>query len=195
LRNRKRPLPVASTVAFFAVPVAQLATVLPRNVRGGERERIEQMTASITAQGVPLELAQRVATFDLLPSALDVAELADKYRVDPEHVASLYCVVGDRLRFDWLADRVAELPREQRWDALARNALREDVAGEHRAVVDAILASVDPGFEAETAYDVWAGSRHDAVARALQLIDDMGAAGLADLATLSVVIRELRSLA
>jgi glutamate dehydrogenase len=107
----------------------------------------------------------------------------------------MYCVVGDRLRFDWLADRVAELPRAHRWDALARNALREDVAGEHRSVVEAILRTTDPGFEVDTAYEVWAGSQSERVARALRLIDDMATSGVYDLATLSVVIRELRSLA
>jgi glutamate dehydrogenase len=195
LRNRRRPLPLASTVAFFAEPVATLQTVLPLGARGNERERIKHVSSSLTARGVPFDLAAQVAAFDLLPSALDIAELAHKYRTDVEHVAILYCVVGDRLRFDFLADRVAELPRDSRWATLARNALREDVAGEHRAVVDAILSSTDPGFDAETAYNVWADGKQDAVARAIHLIDDMSNAGVYDLATLSVVIRELRSLA
>jgi glutamate dehydrogenase len=195
LRNQRRPLPVASTVAFFADAVGVLKTVLPMGARGNERERIKVVATKFSAQGVPFDLAAQIASFDLLPSALDIAELADKYRTDVEHAAALYCVVGDRLRFDFLADRVSELPRDSRWAALARNALREDVAGEHRSVVDAILSTVDPGFEPETAFNVWAGSKQDAVARAIHLIDDMSNAGVYDLATLSVVIRELRSLA
>jgi glutamate dehydrogenase len=195
LRNQRRPLPVASTIAFFSGPVSSLETVLPMRARGNERERIKAVATKFSARGVPFDLAAQVAAFDLLPSALDITELSHTYRTDVEHVAALYCVVGDRLRFDFLADRVAELERDSRWSALARNALREDVAGEHRAVVDAILSTVDPGFEPETAFNVWAGSQQDAVARAIQLIDDMTAAGVYDLATLSVVIRELRSLA
>jgi len=34
----------------------------------------------------------------------------------------VFCVIGDRLRLDWLYDRIVDLPRADRWDALARNA-------------------------------------------------------------------------
>src|SRR6202030_2021902 len=55
LRNRPQTLPVATTVAFFAVPVARLtamATVSPR---------IEAAAAEYAAQGVPAEMAARIA--------------------------------------------------------------------------------------------------------------------------------------
>ena len=47
-------------------------------------------------------------------------------------VAEVYAIIGDQLRLDWLHDRIVELPRADRWDALARNALREDAAAQHR---------------------------------------------------------------
>jgi glutamate dehydrogenase len=194
LRNRRRPLPVAQTVATFGVPVSQLATQLPASARGNERTRLEQAAQTWAAQGVPLELAQRVAAFDLLPSALDITELAQTHHVEVDHVAALYCVVGDRLRFDWLADRVFELARHDRWEALARSALREDVAGEHRRVVDAVLRATDPGFDAETAFNVWEGHNHEPVTRVISLLDDIAGHGVFDLATLSVALRELRAL-
>ena len=95
---------------------------------------------SYAARGVPAELAARIAALDLLPDALDITELADAHAVEVERVGRRSTtIVGDRLRLDWLHDRIVELPRSDRWDALARNALREDVAAEHRAVADAVL--------------------------------------------------------
>ena len=104
-------------------------------------------------------------------------------------------VVGDRLRLDWLRDRIVELPRDDRWDALARNALREDVAAEHRRVAGSILATTDPGFEPVHAFEIWANGLQASLDRVLALVDDVRTHGVFDLATLSVALRELRALA
>jgi glutamate dehydrogenase len=195
LRNRRRPLPVAATVQAFAVPVARLMQVLPEQSCGSERERMEQARAALLARGAPEGLARRVASIDLLPSALDVATLAAAYHADVDHVGSLYCIVGDRMQFDWLADRIAELPRVDRWEALARGALREDAGRAHRDVVNSILRASDPGFDPPTAFDVWAGSQPGAIARVRHIIEDIRFHGVYDLANLSVAVRELRALA
>jgi len=180
LRNRPQPLPVGRTVAFFAVPVARLtamAAVAPR---------IEEGTAAYTSKGVPHDLAQRIAALDHLPRALDIAELADAHHVEVEVVAAAYDEVGDALRFDWLGDRIVELPRTDRWDALARNALREDVAAQYRRVVDARLTA--------GSYESWAAPRATVIARILALLEEIRAHAVFDVATLSVALRELRSL-
>ena len=180
LRNRPQPIPVAATVAFFAVPVARLTAMASLS------PRIEDATVAYVAQGVPRELAQRIAAFDHLPRALDIAELADAHRVEVEEVASAYEVVGDALRFDWLGDRIVELPRADRWDALARNALREDAAAQYRRVVDAALTA--------GSYVSWAEPRATVIARLLALLEEIRAHAVFDVATLSVALRELRSL-
>jgi glutamate dehydrogenase len=180
LRNRPQPLPVATTVAFFAVPVARLtamATVSPR---------IEAAAAEYAAQGVPTEMAARIAALDRLPRALDIAELADAHGVEVEVVAATYDEVGEQLRFEWLGDRIVDLPRADRWDALARNALREDAASQYRRVVDAVLTA--------GSYEEWAGARTIVITRMLAFLEEIRAHAVFDVATLSVALRELRSL-
>ena len=81
-----------------------------------------------------------------------------------------------------------------RWVGLARNALREDVEAEHRAVVDAVLRTADATLDADAAFDEWAATQPAAVERTLALVDDIAAHGVFDLATLSVALRELRAL-
>ncbi len=194
LRHRDRPLAVGNTVAYFAPAVARLMISLPGCARGSERERMERSKTEHVDLGVPPELAARIAALDLLPSALDVTELADAHHLEVERVGDVYCVIGDRLRLDWLYDRIVELPRGDRWDALARNALREDVEAEHRAIADAILRGTDPLMSAEAAFDAWAESKRATVDRALVLIQDITSRAVFDLATLSVALRELRTL-
>ncbi|HEV7525834.1 MAG TPA: NAD-glutamate dehydrogenase domain-containing protein, partial [Acidimicrobiia bacterium] len=180
LRNRPQPLPVAATVAFFAVPVSRLAEMAAAS------PRIESVTAEYEAKNVPRSLAQRIAALDHLPRALDIAELAAAHEVDVEVVAAAYDEAGDKLRFEWLGDRIVELPRTDRWDALARNALREDAAAQYRRVVDAVLTA--------GSFDAWGEPRSTVIARMLALLDEIRTHAVYDVATLSVALRELRAI-
>jgi glutamate dehydrogenase len=180
LRNRPQPLPVATTVQFFAVPVARLTAMATAAVR------TEELAAQYVARRVPEDLAKQIAALDHLPRALDVAELADAHHVEVEVVAEVYNEVGAQLRFDWLGDRIVELPRADRWDGLARNALREDAAGQFRRIVDAVLTA--------GSYEAWAAPRATVVARVLALLDEIRAHAVYDVATLSVALREQRGL-
>ncbi|MCU1427462.1 MAG: gdh [Actinomycetia bacterium] len=194
LRNRRRPLPVSSTVVFFSERVARLAERLPDLLLGSEHDWVENETTLLASRGVPVDIARWVATLESLYTALDITDLAEQSKLDVEHVAAMYATVGDHLRLDWLRDRIVELPRDDRWQALSRLALREDAYGEHRAVTAAVLAGTDPGFDAETAYKVWAAGNRPRVERVLSILDDIRAHGIYDLSTLSVALRELRGL-
>jgi glutamate dehydrogenase len=194
LRNRRRPLPIAATVDFFRDRVARVAKILPDVLLGSEREWLEQETAVLASRGVPRDVARRVGGLESLYTALDITDLAEQSGQDVEYVAGVYATVGDHLRLDWLRDRIVELPRGDRWQALARLALREDAYGEHRAVTAAVLGGTDPGFDAETAFKVWAQGNRPRVDRVLAILDDIRGHGNFDAGTLSVALRELRSL-
>jgi glutamate dehydrogenase len=181
LRNRPQPLPVAATVAFFAVPVARLSAMAVAS------PQLDQVAADYEAKNVPTELARRIAALDHLPRALDIAELADAHNIQVEAVAAAYDEVGDKLRFDWLGDRIVDIPRTDRWDGLARNALREDATLQFRRIVDAVLTA--------GSYDAWAEPLTTVIARVLALLDDVRTHAVYDVATLSVALRELRALA
>jgi glutamate dehydrogenase len=172
---------VAATVAAFAVPIARLSALAIKSPRAAEDAQ------QYLAQGVPHDLARKVASLDHLTGALDIAELATAHGVEVETVTEFYDEIGDRLRFAWLNERIVELPRADRWDALARNALREDTAVQERRIVEAVMTA--------GSFDAWANARAATIARVIALLDDVRAHASVDLATLSVALRELRALA
>ncbi|MGQ0825038.1 MAG: NAD-glutamate dehydrogenase [Actinomycetota bacterium] len=194
LRHRRRPLPLAETIAFFGDATERLREVLPRLLGDTARQRFEDESARLIAQVVPEALARRVAGLDALYASLDIADLAVRAGRTVEEVAAISCVVGDRLRIDWVHDRVLELTRGDRWQALARSALREDAESERRAVTGAVVAISAPGTSAEDAFAQWYAPRDHEVDRVLGLLDEIRAHGVFDLATLSVALREIRAL-
>jgi glutamate dehydrogenase len=195
LRNR-RPLRVGDTVAQFREPIARGVLALPALLLAGEARWLESFSIELIDAGVPSDLAHRVARLDSQFMLLDISDVAARHGRSVEEVAALHCVVGAQLGLDWVRDRVIEdLPRDDRWHALARNALRDDAYGEHRAITTAVLIGAEPGDNSEQAYERWVRAHNGAVERATSILEQLREHGVYDFSTLSVALRELRELA
>jgi glutamate dehydrogenase len=177
LRNRRRPLDVAEAVSRYSASVAALADALPTLLQ----------PEPLVSEGVPEPLAQRVAYSEALVPALHLAEIAASSGLDVTSVAQVYFALGTRLELDWLRNRIVALPRDTRWQAMARAALRDDVYAEQAALTAEVI-------RAGGNIDAWSAQNADAVERCLQVLGDMKSGGAPDLAKLSVAVREIRNL-
>jgi glutamate dehydrogenase len=193
LRNRPRPLQVAATIDRFARGAAALAEAAPALLPAADREAAARLAGELADAGVPPALASRVAHLEALVPALDLVEVSAATGVSLEEVTGVYFAIDDRLELHALRARIAALPREERWDALARRALWEDLQSEQRALTADVLQESGDGPVAER---VRAWSAHNALAveRCLQMLADVKAGDASDLATLSVAVREIRNL-
>jgi glutamate dehydrogenase len=194
LRNRRQPLDIATTVSHFAPGVASLAQELPKLLAPADSEALDRMAERFTAQGVPADLANRVASLDALFSGLNVIEVATTCGETVEAVAAVYFALGYRLDLHWLRDQIAKLPSETHWQALAQGALRDDLYSEQRELTAEVLR---PGLEdrdAEALIEAWVRENSASVARATAMLDDLREAETLDIAMLSVALREIRNL-
>jgi glutamate dehydrogenase len=152
------------------------------------------LSRRFTAQGVPADLANRVASLDALFSGLNVIEVATACGETVEAVAAVYFALGARLDLHWLRDQIAALPAESHWQALAQGALRDDLYSEQRELTAEVLR---PGIEdrdAEALIDAWTEENRASVARCMAMLGDLKEAETLDIAMLSVALREIRSL-
>ena len=108
-------------------------------------------------------------------------------------VAAIYLALGARLRLDLLRDRIAALPRHDRWQTGARSALRDELADERRALTADVLTS-DGAEEPLARLDSWLTQNPAALARYVGVDEEIEATAEFDLTTLSVAVRELREL-
>jgi glutamate dehydrogenase len=194
LRNRRQPLDIAATVSHFAPGIASLAQELPKLLAPADSEALDAMAERFIAEGVPAELANRVASLDALFSGLNVIEVASTCGETVEAVAAVYFSLGYRLELHWLRDQIAKLPSETHWQALAQGALRDDLYSEQRELTAEVLG---PGLEdrdADALIDAWMRENAASVARATALLDDLREAETLDIAMLSVALREIRNL-
>jgi glutamate dehydrogenase len=128
-----------------------------------------------------------------LLSVFDIAVDAGLTGSEQPVVTDAYFAIGSRLGLDWLRDRILELPRTDRWQSLARAALRDDLYRLHRSLTREILLSAVE-FNAQVPVDDWLERNATGVERADTVLADVKASREYDTTTLPVVLRELRSL-
>ena len=110
-----------------------------------------------------------------------------------EQVAATWFAVSDRYGFDRLLTAVSSLSRTDRWETLARAALRDDLYALLREFTASVVSADRPAGDARAAVEAWEGERAAAVRRARLTLGELEHAGRADLTALSVALRTLRT--
>jgi glutamate dehydrogenase len=109
-------------------------------------------------------------------------------------VAEVYYDTADRLQISSLLDRIIELPRDDRWQSMARAAIREDLFAAHAVLTMDLLDHGGAGATPEQRFTAWAEDNSTLVNRARATLDDIRGAESFDLANLSVAMRVIRTL-
>ena len=190
LRHRRPPIDVAREVERFAAGIAPVRRRLPELVSSAEGDAHRQLAERLQEAGVPADLATLVGGFTSLYAALDIVEVAQEVGEPVEMVAAVHFALGDRLQLPWLRDQIEALPRDNRWQTLARAALRDDLYGQQRALTTGVLRVSAPRDEVAARIATWCARNEEALLRSAQVIADVKAGGAAELAILSVALRE-----
>jgi glutamate dehydrogenase len=194
LRNRRRPLDIAEEISRFAAGARDLSGALPEILAESERASWTEHVGELVSAGVPEPLAARVASMAELFAALDVVEVASATARPVDEVAALHFLLGGRLHLHWLREQIAQLPRSNRWEAMARAALRDDLFSLHAELTADVLTESPAEGTAEGRLDAWTAANATPVGRCLEILGDIRTAGTYDLTTLPVALREVRNL-
>ncbi|MFJ8018445.1 NAD-glutamate dehydrogenase [Streptomyces sp. NPDC096339] len=194
LNNRPQPLQITETIDFFSARVAEVWAELPKLVRGADLEWYQSILDELTGEGVPEELAAKVAGFSSAFPTLDIVAISDRTGVDPLGVAEVYYDLADRLDITQLMDRIIELPRSDRWQSMARASIREDLFAAHGALTADVLSVGNGDSTPEERFKAWEEKNAALIGRARTTLDEIRGSDDFDLANLSVAMRTMRSL-
>jgi glutamate dehydrogenase len=189
------PAGIGDVVARFDAPVAAVRAGLPGWLLGAEAAGYRERSSRLQAAGVPAELAAEVAAAPLLPAALDLAVVAESTGAPIELAGQVQLCLAERLGLVPLRERVIALPRDRRWNSMARASLRDDLtAGQAALTADVLALAADGSKDAAELVARWE-DRWDAPQRraAAQLVD-ITTGDRQDLAELLVAVRTLRGL-
>jgi glutamate dehydrogenase len=192
LNYRPQPLAVGAEINRFAATVKMLTPRMSEWLRGADKAIVEKEAGEFTAQGAPHDLAYRVAAGLYRFSLLDIIDIGDITDTDTAEVADTYFALMDRLGTDGLLTAVSHLPRNDRWHALARLAIRDDIYASLRSLCFDVLAVGEPDESGEEKIAEWEHISASRVERARRTLTEIYASGEKDLATLSVAARQIR---
>ncbi|MGY2745727.1 NAD-glutamate dehydrogenase [Arthrobacter sp. UYCu723] len=186
--------PIAEIVGEFKPLMDPMRARLLDYLRGDDRARVSAWLEKARSWELPEDLAHRWAELFESFVLLDIAKIV---HVSPEHVESIahvYYTVFDRFHADSLLERITKLPRQDRWQALARAALRDDLYSTVSDMTTAVLESTPPGTPAEERLELWESQNVEQLDRAERMFDEVNALEADDMASLSVALRLLRSI-
>jgi glutamate dehydrogenase len=192
VREHPDSIDIDATIKRVASGAQMLADALPDVLEGLDRDTYDRRLNELLEAAVPADLARRVASMQALLSVFDIVQDAAATGCEDGTVMSTYFRLGALLGLDWIRDRILELPRADRWQALARAALRDDLYRLHRALTRDALAFA--GREESDPIGAWGEHNQAAVKRALEVLADVKASGSYDTTTLPVVLREMGGL-
>ncbi|MGF1641293.1 MAG: NAD-glutamate dehydrogenase [Rhodospirillales bacterium] len=192
LRNGGSPLDIAASIATFAAPVAALAGRIDSVLVEDTNSRILHRAGRYREDGVPEDLARRIAYMIVLPSACDIVRIAAARGVDIEAVARLYFALGEFLGFGWLRYQAEKLVAGGHWQKLALAAVVEELYAHQHDVTLRVLDTA--GMATDGAIETWTHACRPAVERSRALLGELATAAVVDLSMLTVASRQLGTL-
>lgn len=194
LNNRPQPIAVGAEINRYREGVRELAPKVATWLRGHHILTVTDQAADIVTRGAPLELATDVYgllnQFPLL-DILDIADITDR---DGDEVGAMYYALNDHLKIDWLLAAISDLERGDRWHALARLAVRDDMYSSLRSLTLDVLSAGDPEETADEKIQYWESKNQSRLGRARAALAEIYESGAHDLAGLSVAARQVRSM-
>ncbi|MBI2244522.1 MAG: NAD-glutamate dehydrogenase, partial [Nocardioides sp.] len=194
VNNRRPPLDSQGTVDQFSGPVQRVLAELPDLMTGRELAAYQDRRDRLEAEGVPAEVASRVAVLPPAYMLLGIVEVAAREGLDPAEVTRVHFALGERLGLAALVQRILGLPRDDRWQTMARAALRDDLHDVHTQLTAQVLATTSADDPAADRIAAWEDADGVLVPRAAATLEEICADDAADLARLSVGLRVVRGL-
>jgi len=194
LVTNRRPIDSEAIVDDFDVVVGKVLKQLPTIMSGVERTNFEARRDALMAEGVDEALAVRVAVMPPAYMLMGIVDNALAENLDAVDVAKVHFDLGERVGLPGLITRILGLPREDRWQTMARASLLDDLHRVHSQLTADVLHVGGAGLESAARVQKWVEHDPDLLARSVATLEEICADELPDLARLSVALRVVRGL-
>jgi glutamate dehydrogenase len=193
-----RDQPVTEALGRIMPSLALLRTRTAEYLRGADLDRVHARLAHWDDVGLPRDLGNRGSYLLESFGLLDISLISEQVREPVTAIADLYYAVFHRIDAAGLLLRITDLPRQSRWETLARAALRDDV---YSAVADMTVSVMQstpgPGSAGTDAMErivAWERGHQEQLGRIKDTFAEVTRPGQVDIASISVALKLLRTL-
>ncbi|MDF1677544.1 MAG: NAD-glutamate dehydrogenase [Legionellaceae bacterium] len=194
LRCKRTHLDMENTINRYAEGVSVLKKALPTLLSEAQQKTYRSQAAHYRALGLPEIIAEELTANRTLFFAMDIIEISEEQALPVARVGQLYFDVGEFLELIWVRVHLIEHPTETHWEALSREALRDDLDWQQRKLTAAILKLEDKLGKESGGLKVWAAAHEGLIVRWHQIVAELRASSVLNYTMFFVAIRELLDL-
>jgi glutamate dehydrogenase len=196
LRNRRTDMDVAAEVETFKASADGIKENLSDWLQGSTHDNWKRRYDDYAEKGVSDDIASIIAGTSSLFSALGIIEASHQTERDVARVAEAYFCVGETLSLNWFLEQINNLEVASHWQALAREAFRDDMDWQLRSLTVSVLNSEeDASASVSDVMAQWQEAHPHLVSRWQRMLDELKATDRVEYAMYSVALRELLDLA
>jgi len=194
-----RDQPIGEAMGRIMPALELLRTRTMEFLQGSDLDRAEARLAHWNDVGMPLELGRRAA--DLLESfsLLDISLVSEQVDEPLTAIADMYHTVIHEFGVGTLLLRITDLPRDTRWQALARASLRDDAYSAVVEITTSVLRTTGKGDAAGASamerIGQWERGREEHLRRIKNTFEEVLNPEQGDIASIAVALKLLRTLA
>ena len=176
-------------------PTAELLEVeFEQLMPASEAERYQQRLNRYQKAGIPEDIARRVTKLKAFYPAPDIHGLSERHKQALSDVASCYFQLAERLQLGWIRRQIDGLQAETRWQALARNALRDDLYSRHQVLTGRVLKDWKNKVDVNAEIEAWCQQQDEPLRYFRALVKEVQQSESSDYLSLSVLLRQLSRL-
>lgn len=181
---------IGSLVKKFAEPVQMLLVKIDQILPAKEYKQEYLEEQALLEHGVTSALAKIVSRREYLPHIMDIVLISVEYNINVLVVATNYYKFGRELDLDWFRDFAAALPRDNKWQILARSVILLDIYSLYRVVVSHAIERY--GIQADYVM-LWQTEYRHQCEELVSMVEEMRSSDKVDIAMIIYALRQYSS--
>ena len=194
LRTQRMRLDITKAVKLYAPGMQILKDAMPAVFGEGHLAQYNKNMESYLAMDIPKELAHELTITRALFSAMDILEVSHKQSVKINKTAEIYFHIGEFLDLTWIRTQVIIHPTDNHWEALSREALRDDLDWQQRQLTAGIISIDKKKKDYMISLQLWSDSHIGLIERWRHVLTNLRSSAALNYTMFFVAIRELLDL-
>ncbi len=192
---------IAAHVGVFGKHIARLRQTLTETLTPDLRDLIEQRVRVSVSDGVPEDLAFKIASISIMGASFDIIRISLDQKASLEVTARLYFEIGSFFHLKWLREQARFMSSDGTWSDEATNTLMESLYASQASLTAYLLSYMDKKTKAgkqetagESFVEKWTDEHSDRTDKLMDLLDRIHRSGSLDLSMLVIADQRIRAL-
>ena len=194
LRSQRMRLDISKVVKLYAPGMQELKNAMPDVYGERHRAQYDKHFSEYTHMGVPAELAHELTITRGLFASMDILDIAQDLSVKIRRAAEVQFKVEEFLELSWIRSQIIMHATDNHWEALSREALRDDLDWQQRQLTAGIIRFNPKAKDIMTSLEKWAASHTGLIERWQHVLTNLRSSNVLNYTMFFVAIRELLDL-